>query len=67
MIRCTKQMPAVAEQVVHPSVNREETLGLMQRLEPPHLSLPLPGPLMGHFRPIIGVLGSVVVSSPQGY
>ena len=67
VIRCTKQMPAVAEQVAHPSVNREKTLGLMRRLEPTHLSLPLPGRLMRHFRPIIGVLGGVVMSFPQNF
>ena len=39
----------------------------MRRLESLHLSLPLPGRLMGHFRPIIVVLSSVVVSSLQDF
>ena len=60
-------MRAVDEQVAHPSMDRAEMMNVMRRIETPHLSLSLPGRLMRHFRPAIGVWAGVVVSTPRDF
>ena len=60
MVDGSQQVTSDTEEIEHESVHRQESLRVRGGLEPPHLSLALPGPLMGHFRPIVLVsLGAV--------
>jgi len=56
----SQHMPADAEQIQDDSVDGEESLRLSSGLEPSHLSLSLPGWLVGDFRPVVGVAPGVV-------
>ena len=55
-----QQMPPDPKEIQDDSVNRQESLGLSDGLEPSHLSLPLSGWLMGDLGPIVGVAAGVV-------
>ena len=52
----SEQMAADTKEVLDRSVNREEPLRVGSRFELAHLTLPLPGRLVGDFRPIVRVL-----------
>ena len=65
MARRTHEMATVAKQIVHSSVERQETLRLVAGFETPHLSLLLTGGLMRHLRSVVGVLARVMVRSGQ--
>jgi hypothetical protein len=60
MVGCAHEVPSNAEQVLEDSVNREESLGLLRRLEPAHLALSLSRWLMRDFGPIVRVPARVV-------
>ena len=49
-----------SKEILHHSVNRREPLELSDRLEPPHLALPLTRRLVGDFGSIVRVLISDV-------
>jgi len=55
-----QQMPPDSEEIQDDSVDRQESLGLSDGLEPSHLSLPLSGGLVRHFSTIIGISAGVV-------
>ena len=60
MVGCAHEVPSNAEQVLEDSVNGEESLGLLRRLEPAHLVLSLSRWLMRDFGPIVRVPARVV-------
>ena len=51
-----QEVAADTKEILHGSVHREKPLCVRGGLEPPHLALPLPGRLVGDFRPIVRVL-----------
>ncbi len=55
-----QQIPSDPEEIQDDSVDRQESLRLSRGLEPPHLSLPLSGWLVGDFGPIVGVASGVM-------
>ena len=55
MVGRAHEVPSNGEQVLNDSVNREESLGLLRRLEPAHLSLSLSRRLMRDFGSVVGV------------
>jgi len=67
VIRCAKQMPAVAEKIVHSRVKREEALSVASRLKAPHVSLPLTGGLVGELASIVRISASVMIRSGQDF
>ena len=50
------QMHSQVEQITDGSMSTQKSLRLLQRLEPPHPSLPHPGRLMGLLGPVILIL-----------
>jgi hypothetical protein len=55
-----QQVPSDPEEIQDNSVDRQESLRLSGRLEPSHLSLPLPIRLVGDLCTIVGVSAGVV-------
>ena len=51
-----QEMAADPKEILDGSMHREKPLRLGSRFEPAHLTLPLPGWLVGDFRPIVRVL-----------
>ncbi len=60
------EVPANAEQVPDDSVSGEESLRMAGRFEAAHLSLPLPGRLVGDLGSVVGVLPRVVPDGGHG-
>ena len=56
MVNRSEQVTADTKEIQHGSVDREKPLRVGSRFEAAHLTLPLPGRLMGDFRPIVRVL-----------
>jgi hypothetical protein len=54
------EMPPNSKQVLDDSVNREESLGVLRRLEPAHLSLSLSRRLMRDLSPIVRIPARVM-------
>ena len=50
-----QQMASDPEEILHNAVDRGEPLEMSDRLEAAHLTLPLPGRLVGNFRPVVRV------------
>ena len=51
-----QEMAADTKEILHGSVHREKSLRVGTGFEPAHLALPLPGRLVGDFRPVVRVL-----------
>ena len=60
MIGRPQQMPSDSEEIQDDAVDRQEALRLIRRFEPPHLSLSLPGWLVGDLGSVVGVARGVV-------
>ncbi len=66
MVSRAHEVPPNPEKVLDDSVNGEEALRLAWRLEPAHLSFPLPGRLVGDLRSVVGVLPRIVDNGGHG-
>ena len=53
---CFEMIPANSEQILNLTVDSKESLNLLDRLEPSHLSLLFPGMLMRDFSPVVLIL-----------
>ena len=51
-----QEVAADTKEILHGSVNREKPLHVSSGFKPAHLALPLPGRLVGDFRPVVRVL-----------
>jgi len=56
------EVPSKPEEVLDDSVNREESLGVLSRLEPAHLSLSLPRRLMRDLGPVVRIPARVMTT-----
>ena len=56
MMDCFEMVPANSEQILNLTVDSKESLSLLDRLEPSHLPLLLPGMLMGDFSSVVFIL-----------
>ncbi len=59
-MKIAEQMSAHSKEILNASVHREKPLRVRGGLEPAHLAFPLPGGLVGNFRPVVRVLVSAV-------
>ncbi len=60
MVGSPEQVTPDTEEIEHESVYRQEALRMSDGFEPPHLTLPLSGGLMGDLRSIVLVLPGTV-------
>ena len=51
-----QEVAADTKEILDGAVHREKPLRVGRRFEPAHLTLPLPGRLVGNFRPVVRVL-----------
>ena len=51
----SQEVAADSKEILHGAVHREKPLRVGRRFEPAHLTLPLPGRLVGNFRPVVRV------------
>jgi hypothetical protein len=56
MMSGPQQMAPKPEEILDHAMDRGEPLEMSDRLEAAHLTLPLPGRLVGNFRPVVRVL-----------
>ena len=56
MMNCLQMVPPNPKQILNLTVNREKTLCMSHRLEPPHLAFFFSGVLVGDLRSIVLVL-----------
>ena len=64
-MHCAEKMAPISKQVIHTGMDGQEALRLATRFESSHLSLPLPGDLMGKLGPIVGVLARFMRGTRQ--
>ena len=66
MVGRADEVPPNAEQILDDAMRGEESLRLAGRLEAAHLSLSLPGRLMGDFGTVVRVLPRIVPDGGHG-